>query len=340
MIKEAILYEKLDQNRVRCYACNHRCIIPEGKRGECTARLNKDGKLYSLIYARISSICVDPIEKKPLFHFYPGTLILSLGSYGCNFRCPGCQNWGISHEQPTEKTKKSEILPIEEAINLLRRTRSKSIAWTYNEPSIWIEYTYELAKLARQEGFHTAYVTNGYASPEQLDLIGPYLEAYRVDVKGFSQSTYKKIARVGKLEYVLESAKRAKHKWNMHIECVTNVTPTINDDMSELRDLVRWIKYELGEDTPWHITRFYPHLDLINIDPTPVNTLERIWHMAREEGLRYPYLGNVAPHAWESTYCHGCKKVLIERSGFFVSKIDIVEEKCKHCGVSIPGRWQ
>lgn len=338
-MKEAILYEKLNANKVKCNVCQIRCVIPDGECGSCGTRLNNKGILYTLIYGLVSSVAVDPIEKKPLFHFYPATRTLSMGALGCNFKCPGCQNWGISHEAPDKFGKNMQDLTPAQSIAIAKSHKCEGLSWTYNEPAIWLEHTLESAKLAFDEGLYTTYITNGYASPEALDIIGPYLGAYRVDIKGFSKETYRKISGIAKFESILDVTKRAKSKWNMHIECVTNITPTINDDDKELRDIARWIKNEIGEYTPWHVTRFYPHLDLSNIPPTPIRKLEKVCDIGHEEGLKYIYIGNVPGHSYEDTFCHNCKKVVIKRDGFS-SQSFLANGKCPHCKTEIPGRWQ
>jgi pyruvate formate lyase activating enzyme len=339
-MKEAILFEKLEGSDVKCKVCQMYCIIQDGKRGFCGTRLNKGGTLYTLIYGLASSICVDPIEKKPLYHFYPGSLCLSLGALGCNFKCPGCQNWHISHDEPDEACKKMTKITPEESITVAENNNCSGISWTYNEPAIWHEHTLESAKIARERKLYTVYVTNGYISQEALDMIGPYLDGYRVDIKGFSKTTYKNISGIARYEDILEMAKRAKFHWKMHVECITNVTPTINDSDKEIRDIASWIKTELGEFTPWHITRFYPHLDLSHLPPTPIKKLEHAYEIGKEEGLKYVYMGNVPGHKWEDTYCHNCGKCIIERSGFTISNANLKDGKCPFCGAEIPGRWQ
>ena len=292
-MKEAILYEKLENKKAKCNICQHRCVISEGKRGLCQTRLNKDGVIYTLIYGQVSSLHADPIEKKPLYHFHPGSLCLSLGSLGCNFKCSGCQNWEISCAEIDEQASGTRYISPEDLIDLALQNNCRGVAWTYNEPAIWLEYALAGARLAKEKGLYTVYVTNGYITPEGLDLIGPYLDAYRVDIKGFSRETYKKIAGITNFVGILDTAKRAKEKWSMHIECVTNITPDINDNLDELKKLASWIANNLGKDTPWHITRFYPNYKLTDLAATSVSYLEKIKEMALNQGLKYVYLGNV-----------------------------------------------
>ena len=336
---ESVLYDKLAGNKVRCNVCAVRCIIPDGKDGVCRTRLNKGGVLYSLIYNRVSAVAADPIEKKPLYHFYPATTVLSLGTVGCNFRCPGCQNWQISHADADEKGTGTTELKVEDTLALMKEYDCQGICWTYNDPTIWLEYTVDCAKLAKAHGFYTAYITNGYTTPEALDLIGPYLDAFRVDLKAATPATYTKIAGLGKLEKIIEMTARAKDRWGMHVECVTNVTPTINDSPGELRQIARTIKTHLGAETPWHLTRFYPYLDLSHLPPTPISKLEQTREIGLEEGLQYVYIGNVPGHPWENTYCHHCHRMLILRDGFRVIENRILDGRCPDCGTVIPGRF-
>jgi len=338
-MREAILYDRLKDKRVRCNVCRRRCIISPGKYGYCKTRLNKDGILYTLIYGKVSSFSLNPIEKKPLYHFYPGTIYFSLGSLGCNFKCPGCQNWDISHVSVEKIITGAKKITPEESIAMSIRYRCQGISWTFNEPTIWLEYTLDGARLAKKRGLYTVYVTNGFITPEGLAVIGQYLDVFRVDIKGFSEATYKRISGVNALSGVLESTKLAMHKYHMWVECVTNITPGINDDEDELEAMARWIKDELGADTPWHVTRFYPWLELSNIPITPLNKLKRIQKIGYNTGLHYVYLGNVPGDPGENTYCYTCRELLIERDGFTVTKLNIKDNKCPNCGTEIYGRF-
>ncbi|HPT97342.1 MAG TPA: AmmeMemoRadiSam system radical SAM enzyme [Armatimonadota bacterium] len=339
-MKEALLYEKLGDGKVRCGVCRWRCVIPDGGQGVCATRLNRGGVLHTLLYGRVASICADPIEKKPLYHFHPGTMVLSLGTVGCNFRCPGCQNYEIS--QVCAKDRVAALHPIspEESVELALANACQGICWTYNEPAIWFEHTLESARLAKARGLYTVYVTNGFISPEALDAIGPYLDAYRVDIKAFSREAYRKISGVARFEGILESAVRAREHWGMHVECVTNVTPTVNDDPAMLREIACWIRDALGPHTPWHITRFFPYRELSHLPPTPIDLLEQAHAMAREEGLAYAYLGNVAGHGGEDTHCHACGARVIQRRGMGVTAIALEGWACHRCKTRIPGRFE
>lgn len=331
-MKEAILYEQLDANKVRCNVCPRTCVVSPNKVGFCGVRGNRDGLFYSLTYAKCSSIAADPIEKKPVFHWFPGSLALSLGSVGCNLKCKHCQNWQIAHPRFDEFARELTEVPPEEAISLAKQYDCQGIAWTYNEPTIWLEYTLDSAKLCKKSGLYTVYVTNGYITFDALDAIGPWLDVFRVDIKGFTNQVYKKLAGVKDFSPILNATKRAQSKWDMHIEIVTNVIPTFNDDEKQLRDIARWIKNNLGESTPWHVTRFVPCLELSYLSPTSVETLEKARDIGLSEGLYFVYVGNVCNHLGENTYCYNCKKLVIRRSGYNIGDYLIDDGKCRICG--------
>ena len=301
----------------------------------CNTRLNEGGKLYTLIYGKVSSAAVDPIEKKPLYHFYPGTMVFSLGTLGCNFHCKHCQNWQISFARPDDSSPELQELSPASAIETTRLYGCKGIAWTYNEPGIWLEYTLDCARLAKARGLYTVYVTDGYLTPEALDLMAPYLDAYRVDIKGWSDSLYRDLARVPSVKGILEVARRAKDRWNMHVEVVTNVIPRMNDADDDFEGMARWIKDNLGELTPWHITRFYPHYELSHLPPTPVQTIDRACEIGRRAGLRYIYVGNVPGHQGENTACHQCGRTLIHRLGYNTRVTGLVGGHCSSCGADV-----
>lgn len=338
-LREGLLQEPLGGGKVRCGVCQRRCVVEDGEVGYCRTRRNEGGRLCSLIYGHVASMAVSPIEKKPLFHYYPGSRWLSLGSLGCNFRCPGCQNWEIAHADAREAARATDYLSPEDAVDLAKRDRCLGISWTYNEPTLWLEYTLDSAKLARADGLLTNYVTNGFATTAALDLLGPWLDSYRVDIKGFSAETYRKIAHVDDPEGIREVVARARHHWKMHVEVVTNVIPTHNDSPEELRRLAEWIARELGPDTPWHVTQFAPHLELSHLPATPVETLEHARNIGLGAGLRYVYLGNVWGHPAENTYCYACGALLIERHGFSIRQNRLEGNCCGNCGVEIHGRW-
>jgi pyruvate formate lyase activating enzyme len=332
---EAMLYEKLPNSRVRCNICQWRCTIGEGKFGVCRVYQNRGGTLYNLNYAATSSVAVDPIEKKPLFHFFPASQAFSIGGWGCNFHCQDCQNWEIACPVANEPWLGSQEIQPQVAVELAKRYNCQGIAWTYNEPSIWFEYTLDSAKLAKENNLYTVYVTNGYLTPEALDTIGPYLDAWRVDVKGFTDSFYQKLAKVTRWRGILEVAQRAKVKWNMHVEVVTNIIPTMNDDDQQLEGIAHWIRDELGELTPWHVTRFYPHHYMMDLPPTSISTLEHAYNIGQKAGLKFVYAGNVPGHKSENTFCYSCGKLLVQRFGYQTKIIGMDDSRCKFCGAEV-----
>lgn len=334
------LFKPLEESLIQCQVCQRRCKIAPGKKGFCKTRKNVNAELYSLIYGKVSSIRVSPIEIKPLFHFYPGSKWLSLGSLGCNFLCPGCQNWEISHADIDKEIPFTEHISPEKAVHLALRDNCKGISWTYNEPTLWLEYTLDTAKIAKKQGLLTNYVTNGYITPEAMDLLGPHLDAYRVDLKGFSTHTYKRIANISDFEEILKIIKMAKYKWGMHVEIITNLTPRFNDNEDELHDMAHWIANHLGPETPWHITRFVPHFKLSHLDYTPVSRLEQAKDIGMEKGLRYVYLGNVPGHPAENTYCPQCGNLLIQRQNYQILKYNLKGNKCKFCNQTIAGYFE
>jgi pyruvate formate lyase activating enzyme len=333
MIKEAMLYDKLEGNKIRCRVCSHRCIVADGRRGFCRVRENRNGTFYTLIYNTVSSEAVDPIEKKPLFHFHPGTLAYSLGTIGCNFRCKHCQNWTIS-QIDIDKAYTVEITP-EEAVQRALAAGARTIAWTYNEPTIWYEYTYDCARLAKEAGLATAYITNGYITAEALKHISPYLDAFRIDIKAFTEDFYRTIASA-KLAPVLESAKLARES-GMHLEVVNLVIPGHNDSSEEIRNMIKWIHENLGPDTPLHFTRFHPQYKMSDLSSTPVQKLEEAHRIATEEGMKFVYLGNMPGHGYENTYCPKCGTVLIKRNAFSLLEYNITPKgTCPKCEETIP----
>ncbi len=332
---EAVLYEKLPDSRVGCHTCQWRCRINPGKYGVCGMYQNQGGNLFNLNYARVSSAAADPIEKKPLFHFYPGTLCFSLGTLGCNFHCKHCQNWEISTANSSSLLHDCRELQPQAAIELAKQSRCQGISWTYNEPTIWFEYTLDSAKLAKAANLYTVYVTNGYATPEALDTIGPYLDAWRVDIKGFSDEFYKALSGVPRWREILEVTKHAKNKWGMHVEVITNIIPTMNDDDKQLKGIADWIRDELGELTPWHVTRFYPHHNMTHLPTTPLATIDHACEIGRQAGLRFIYAGNVSGHQSESTKCYACGKVNVRRLGYQTEVTGLDGSKCRFCGAEL-----
>ncbi|MFH1640170.1 MAG: AmmeMemoRadiSam system radical SAM enzyme [Chloroflexota bacterium] len=332
---KALLSEKLDNSRIRCHICQWRCNIRPGGSGVCRMYQNREGVLFSMNYARASSVAFDPIEKKPLFHFYPGSLAFSIGGWGCNFHCLDCQNWQISCPVDSQPWVGSRDLSPEDAVRLAKEYHCQGIAWTYNEPAVWFEYTLDSAKLAKENNLYTVYVTNGFLTPEALDTIGPYLDAWRVDVKGFTDDYYQKMAHITGWRGILEVASRARHKWEMHVEVVTNIVPTMNDDDVQLNGIARWIKDELGELTPWHVTRFYPRYEIMNLPPTPVSTIERAVEIGHRAGLKFVYSGNIPGHQAENTTCYHCGQLVVARVGYEAEVTGLDGSKCKFCGAEL-----
>jgi pyruvate formate lyase activating enzyme len=331
---EAILYDKLDGGRIKCRVCPRICVVADGKTGFCCVRGNHEGKFYALTYGKITSAAADPIEKKPLYHFHPGTRVFSIGSAGCNLRCAHCQNWEIAHDKPgKDSLARMAGLTPEAAVAAALETDCAGIAWTYNEPTIWLEYTIDTARRARAAGLYTVYVTNGYATEEAVDAIGPLLDAYRVDVKGFSDELYVKLANAKNWRTILAAAERAKKKWGCHVEIVTNVIPTMNDDDAQLKGIAEWIRDALGPDTPWHVTRFMPYLELAHLAPTPVATLAKARAIGLNAGLKFVYIGNVPGNDAENTICPKCGATAISRSGYATDVKGLSDKGfCANCG--------
>ena len=341
-MKEALLYEKLDDQRVRCNLCAHRCVIGPGRKGVCMVRENRDGTLYTLVYGIPLSQAVDPVEKKPLFHFYPGSTAFSIATAGCNFRCDFCQNADIS-QMPRDR---GQILgrqsTPEQVVRAAQQYGSRSIAYTYTEPTIFFEYSYDIARIAHQVGIASVYVTNGYMTREMLELfqgVGsdhePWLEAANVDLKAFRDETYKRICGA-RLQPVLDSLKKMK-ELDIWVEVTTLVVPDLNDSDAELGEIAQFIARELGVETPWHVSRFHPDYKMYDRGPTPSTTLRRAYELGREAGLRYVYVGNLPGARLEDTTCPSCGQVVIERWGFQVRQRNIQAGRCAFCDTVIDG---
>ncbi|MEA3400515.1 MAG: AmmeMemoRadiSam system radical SAM enzyme [Armatimonadota bacterium] len=333
-MKEAMLYERLSDGRVRCNLCAHRCTIAEGRKGICNVRENRGGTLYTLVYGRTVLQHIDPIEKKPLFHFYPGSTAYSIATPGCNFRCPWCQNWQIS-QMPRDRDILSgtEASP-EDVVKAAVDAGCRSVAYTYTEPTIFFEYSYDTARRGQAAGLENIYVTNGYMTEEMLETFQPYLSAANVDLKAFRDSTYREYVGA-QLQPVLDTMKRMK-SLGIWLEVTTLVIPGINDDTAELTDAVAFIAQELGVDTPWHVSRFFPDYEMTDVPPTPVEKLREARDIGVESGLRYVYVGNVLEET--DTICHSCGGVLIRRAGMSVIENRIASnDTCPDCGASVAG---
>lgn len=324
-MKEAMLYERLEGNAVRCKLCSRRCNIKEGKRGFCGVRENINGTLYSLVYGKACSYAIDKIEKKPFFHFFPGSNAFSFSTVGCNFRCLQCQNWQISQTNQIF----GEDIPPEKIVELSKRYGCEGIAYTYTEPTVFFEYCYDTAEIAKKEGLYNVFVTNGYMTPETIEKM-ENIDASRIDLKAFNEKFYNEICGAS-LEPVLSSIKRLHAKG--HIEIINLVIPTKNDNDDEFRALSKWVR-DLDKDIPLHFTAYYP-ANKLTIPPTPVSTLERAREIALDEGVHFVYLGNVPGHPGENTYCYNCKELLIERYGFEIGRNVVKDKRCPNCGADI-----
>jgi pyruvate formate lyase activating enzyme len=310
-------------------------MIADGAKGVCGVRENRGGTLYTLVYGHVISENIDPIEKKPLFHFYPGSTAYSIATPGCNFRCRWCQNWGISQQPHEQRPVTGLAMTPDQVVAAARCVDSGSIAYTYTEPTVFFEFAFDTARLAHAKGMHNLYVTNGYMTAEMLEVFQPYLDAVNVDLKAFRDETYRH--HVGaRLEPVLDTLKKVK-ALGIWLEVTTLVIPSVNDDPAELRDAARFVAEELGTDTPWHISRFFPAYKMDAVPATPTETLRRAWQIGRKEGLEYVYVGNVPDNGYQNTVCPGCGRVLIRRNGLAVLSNLVRNGRCPQCGTSIAG---
>ena len=336
-MKEAEFYIPLGEGMVQCRLCPRNCIISEGGRGFCTVRVNKGGKLYTLVYSQPCAVHKDPIEKKPFFHVLPGARTLSIATAGCNLRCNFCQNWFIA-QRPPEKVK-SIHLPPQKLVDKAVEEGCKVIAYTYTEPVVFYEYMKETARIAKERGLRNVAHTAGYINPEPLRKICRYMDAINVDLKAFHQGFYDTLCWGGKLEDVLRTLRIIKEE-KVWLEITCLIIPTFNDSPQEIREMCRWIKENLGDDVPVHFSRFFPMFKLVKLSPTPVSTLEKARKIAQEVGLKFVYIGNVPGHPAENTYCPRCGKILIRRMGYVVLENHIKDGKCEYCGEKIPGVWK
>jgi pyruvate formate lyase activating enzyme len=335
-IHEARFYKNIDEKFIQCELCPRACTLTDGVRSFCRAREPKNGKLYSLVYAKPCSVHIDPIEKKPLFHFLPGTPIFSIATAGCNFRCKYCQNWQISQFTP-EEIEFIDLSP-QEVVNQTIKNNCPSIAYTYTEPSIFYEYMLDTAKIAKTKGIKSMYHSNGSLRTKPVEELSLYLDAANIDLKGFTQDFYSDVC-AGYLDTVLETLKILKRN-RVWIEITNLIVPTLNDDLQNLKQMCIWVKENLGTDVPMHFSRFWPQYKLTTLNPTPVETLEKARDVAVGVGLNYVYIGNVPGHPAENTHCPKCKKIVIMRRGFSVLENNLTPEgNCKFCNYLIPGVW-
>lgn len=334
MIREAMLYQSVEDQKVSCVLCHHNCQIAPGKSGICGVRQNRGGKLFTRVYGDIIAAHVDPIEKKPLYHFLPGTPSFSVATIGCNFRCPFCQNWQISQaSKGKDFVNHGQEFSPQDVVHSAKKHRCQSISYTYTEPTIFFEYAYDSAKLAKKEGLANVFVTNGYMRPEALEKIRPYLDACNVDLKAFTEDFYKDMCGAH-LQPVLDTIRLMK-KLDIWVEITTLIIPGRNDSEEELTRIARFIG-DVDPNIPWHISRFHPDYKYTESSATPVESLRLAYTAAKKEGLRFVYIGNVLGES-EGTACPNCQKMLIPRQGFYISGNKIRDGKCPFCGNRIAG---
>ncbi len=330
-VREARFWKDLGDSKVQCLLCPVSCKISNGKLGLCRVRENKGGKLFTLIYGKASSVANDPIEKKPLYHFHPGTSALSFGTVGCNMKCTFCQNYTISQVKygtiPMRDIAPEDVLP------LVERYGSSGVAWTYNEPTIWHEFAYDASKLVKEAGLYSVYVTNGYINEDPLRELAEYLDAMNVDIKAFTEEFYRKLCK-GRLQPVLDTCILAK-ELGIHLELTKLIVPDENDSPEETREFCRWVVENLGERTPVHLSRFHPDYKMKDRKRTPMDTLDESFEIARSEGLKYVYVGNIPHDPRENTYCPECSAMLIERWGFSIGETNLDGDKCASCGADL-----
>ncbi|HIE34955.1 MAG TPA: AmmeMemoRadiSam system radical SAM enzyme [Campylobacterales bacterium] len=341
MVAKAWLSKELKDKKVLCLACAHACKLEPNAYGICGVRVNQDGELKLTVYGLAAAAHVDPVEKKPLFHFLPNSKVFSIGTVGCNLSCAFCQNWEISqHPQTHNYEVFGYDIPPKKVVSLAKEYECRSIAYTYNEPVVYFEYTYDTAKLAKEAGLKNIYVTSGYETRKAIDKISPYLDAMNIDIKFFKDESYQKISGA-RLKPVLESIKYA-HSKGIWIETTTLIIPGINDSDEELRDIAKFIA-DLDPDIPWHISRFHPDYKMLDRPPTPIKTLKRAYEIAKEEGLKYIYIGNYPDSDLESTYCPTCGFKVIERDGYIGEKVInhlTANGSCPKCDTNIAGIWK
>jgi pyruvate formate lyase activating enzyme len=332
---EARFYSKLGGNRVQCQLCFRKCVVDSGRRGFCRNRENRDGTYYTIVYGRPSALQIDPIEKEPCYHMWPGTHIFCTGTASCNNRCQFCHNWHLSQKSLEEIP---HYLAAPEAIVYgAEKFECESLSFTYNEPTVFYEFMYDIAKLGRQRGLGVIYHTNGLINKAPLLALLEHMHAVTVDLKAFTDTFYREVCS-SRLNPVLKTLRNIRNT-GKHLEIVNLMIPTLNDNPEDVRRMCRWIVENLGEDTPLHFSRFHPNYKLLNLPPTPVETLEKAYETAVQEGLHYVTIGNVPGHEHNSTFCPNCKKKIVHRIHFHVIKNDIADGKCKFCEYPITGIW-
>ncbi len=339
MLKEAELVRILKDQAVQCRVCEHYCTLRPGDWGKCGVRVNRDGKIYLAVYGSAVAAHVDPIEKKPLFHFLPGSKAFSIGTYGCNMRCWWCQNWQISQVRQVDEghTSSRDALSPEDVVDIALRQHSESIAYTYNEPTVFFEYTYDTAKLAHAHGIKNVYVSNGFMSPETLEHLTPYLDAINVDLKGFTNALYEQYSGA-RLEPVKRNIATIAQETKIWVEVTTLVIPGLNDSDEELRAAAEWLA-SVNPEIPWHLSAFHPDYQMLDRPRTSTATLERAYAIGKSAGLKFIYLGNVLDPERENTHCPACGEVLIQRYGYNVHPRWTTPGVCPKCDTQIPGVW-
>lgn len=334
--KPTMFYQKLSNKQVQCLICFRECIIPVGKRGICFNRENRDGILYNIVYAQPSAVAIDPVEKEPMYHFLPSSEILCIGTAGCNFKCKHCHNWHLSQQQLEEV--QHYYFPPEKIVKFAKEKNIPTISFTYNDPISFYEYMYDIAKIAKSKGIRIIWHTNATINKEPLIEMLKYTDGITVDLKGFTEEFYKNQSSA-KLQPCLESLKIIKQS-GIWLEIVNLVIPTLNDNYQDIKNMCEWIKEHLADEIPIHFTRFYPSYKTTHLPPTPVETLEKCYNIAKKVGLKYVYIGNVPGHKYNSTYCPNCKNQLIYRIHFEVLENKIKNGKCPFCNYKIAGVWK
>lgn len=335
-IDEASLWKSLKDNKVQCRLCAHYCVMAEGERGLCGVRCNQDGTLYTLVRNQVAALNLDPIEKKPLYHFYPGTKTLSLGTMGCNMSCLFCQNAGLSQSPRQGQAIQGQILKSGHIVDMAQRMGAASISYTYSEPTIFFELVMHVATQAQKQGLQNIVVSNGFQSKECLQAWGPLINAANIDLKAFTESFYKDICGA-RLQPVLDTLRMIRDL-GWWLEVTTLIIPGLNDDPGELRDMADFIRNDLGPEVPWHLSRFHPDHTMLVRPVTPPETLERAWRIGKEAGLHHVYVGNITGVAGEQTLCSGCGEILFQRQGFGVRNIGMQGRVCGGCGLEPEGR--
>lgn len=334
-LKEAMFYEKLNGQNVQCHLCPRGCVISEGKRGFCRNRENKKGTLYTLVYGKPAVVDIGPIEKAPLYHFIPGHFRLCLTCASCNLRCKHCQNAHLS-QKSFEELNHYSYSP-SEIVQQAKNQDLFSISFTYTEPTVYYEYIYDISSIAEQMGMKTSIVSNGYINREPLKKLLPVLDAVKIDLKGFSEEFYEEVCSAS-LKPVLNSLWTVKEE-KVWLEIVNLLIPTLNDDLKMIDEMCQWVKENLGADTPLHFTRFFPSHKLTSLSPTPVSTLESAYEIAKANGLKYVYIGNIPGHIYNSTFCPSCNRRVIHRTNFEILETKMTNGKCNFCGFRLQGRW-